>query len=108
MNKPRMPFYATHDMRENERARQSEEAREALQMRDILDTPSGCAVFFRQLMDAGVLDAISDKSAEVYRKAAVQEMGLSTLRRMYMAHPEATIKILNRILKEKTGNASDD
>lgn len=98
--------WLTPDMAGEAKRQDAEAAKESLALRDVLDTASGREVLHRLLERAGVMNEISDKSADVYRKAAVQEFGLWLLREMYAAHPAASMAIVNRILSERTGNGT--
>lgn len=100
------PIYADNGMRRESERQDSDLARERLELRTVLDTDAGKAVFRRILVAAGVLDGIAKTNAEVYSKTAKQAFGLELLREMYAAHSGASAEIFNRMMQERTGDGN--
>ena len=93
--------YVTRQERKAEKRRQSDVARESLELRDTLELPAAQAVFTRILRDAGVIRGIQVENAKVYRLTAVQDFGLKLLDEMFAAHSVATMEIIRNILEER-------
>lgn len=102
MGRREAPFYLQGE-RQGAKER-AEIARELLEMRDVLSTSAGRAVFLRVLDKAGVLSSVDKTSAEVYRQAAQQEFGLDVLKRMYEAHPEASTEVFQTLMRKRIGD----